>query len=84
MSLVGSLEDLGLGDILQIVSLARKSGLLSLRSDLGQGRIVFEAGLVRAAYVKSAPETLSGLLAATGFAEPELIDRIVEIGRAHV
>ncbi len=33
MSLVGSLEDLGLGDILQIVSLARKSGLLSLRAD---------------------------------------------------
>ena len=41
MSLVGSLEDLGLGDILQIVSLSRKSGLLLLRSDDGEGRIVF-------------------------------------------
>ena len=32
MSLVGSLEDLGLGEILQIVSLSRKSGRLLLRS----------------------------------------------------
>ena len=32
MSLVGSLEDLGLGDILQIVSLSRKSGLLMIRN----------------------------------------------------
>ncbi len=40
MSLVGSLEDLGLGDILQIVSLSRKSGVLRLRCDGGEGRIV--------------------------------------------
>ena len=47
MSLVGSLEDLGLGDILQIVSLSRKSGLLLLRSEEGEGRIAFFEGLVR-------------------------------------
>jgi hypothetical protein len=52
MSLVGSLEDLGLGDILQIVSLSRKSGLLVLRSDAGEGRIVLHDGQVRAAFVK--------------------------------
>ena len=77
MSLVGSLEDLGLGDILQIVSLARKSGLLFLRAESGDGRIVFESGLVRAAYVKTEPETLAGLLAAGGFAEAETVERIV-------
>ncbi|MBW2268221.1 MAG: DUF4388 domain-containing protein [Deltaproteobacteria bacterium] len=77
MSLVGSLEDLGLGDILQIVSLARKSGLLFMRASSGEGRIVFEDGLVRAAYLKQAPETLAGLLAAGGFAELEPIDRVV-------
>ncbi len=49
MSLVGSLEDLCLGDILQIVSLSRKSGLLLIHSEQGEGRIVFCDGLVRAA-----------------------------------
>ena len=48
MSLVGSLDDLGLGDILQIVSMARKSGLLVLRSASGEGRILFRDGMVRA------------------------------------
>ena len=68
MSLVGSLEDLGLGDIFQIVSLSRKSGLLLLRSDQGDSRIVFRDGLVRAAYVKGEPEDLRGLLVPGGFA----------------
>ena len=62
MSLVGSLEDLGLGDILQIVSLSRKSGLLVLRSDAGEGRIVLQDGQVRAAFVKGEPEDLQALL----------------------
>jgi uncharacterized protein DUF4388 len=62
MSLVGSLEDLGLADILQIVSLARKSGVLVLRSEDGEGRIVFREGLVHAAVVKGQPEDLDGLL----------------------
>ena len=35
MSLVGSLEDLGLGDILQIIHLSRKSGTLWIRSAAG-------------------------------------------------
>ena len=39
MSLVGSLEDLGLGDILQIVHLSRKSGTLWIRSDAGEGQV---------------------------------------------
>ena len=62
MSLVGSLEDLGLGDILQIVSLARKSGHLLLRSERGDGRIVFRDGLVQAAFAKGEPDDLAGLL----------------------
>lgn len=67
MSLVGSLEDLGLGDILQIVSLSRKSGLLVLRSDAGDGRIVLHDGQVRAAFVKGEPEDLQALLVGGGF-----------------
>lgn len=59
MSLVGSLEDLGLADILQIVSLAQKSGCLVLRSDAGDvGRILVRAGLVRGAGIKGQPDDL--------------------------
>ena len=46
MSLVGSLEDLGLGDILQIVSLSRKSGVLSLTVGQEKGQIIFKDGQV--------------------------------------
>ncbi len=51
MSLVGSLEDLGLGEILQIISLSGKSGLLQLRADGGQGRILFDDGRIRLAFL---------------------------------
>jgi hypothetical protein len=63
MSLVGSLEDLGLGDILQIISLSRKSGVLLLRSESGEGRIIFREGLIRGAFHKGHPADLRGLLA---------------------
>ncbi|MEE9607812.1 MAG: DUF4388 domain-containing protein [Myxococcota bacterium] len=66
MSLVGSLEDLGLADILQIVSMARKSGQLELRSEAGEGRIFLEDGLIRAAVLKGEPEDLRGLVVASG------------------
>ncbi|HEX5774156.1 MAG TPA: DUF4388 domain-containing protein, partial [Geomobilimonas sp.] len=46
MSLVGNLEDLGLGEILQIVSLSRKSGLLTLHSRGREGKIFFRSGQV--------------------------------------
>lgn len=46
MSLVGNLADLGLGEILQIVSLSRKSGVLTLQSRGRQGIVVFRFGQV--------------------------------------
>lgn len=62
MSLVGSLEDLGLGDILQIVHLAGKSGVLRLRGESGEGQIVFKNGMIREAYAKGGPTDLRELL----------------------
>jgi hypothetical protein len=62
MSLVGSLEDLGLGDILQIVHLSGKSGVLALRSDVGEGQIVFDRGLLRCAGVRGLPQDLRELI----------------------
>jgi len=75
MSLVGSLEDLGLGDILQIVGLSRKSGVLYLRCDGGEGRIVLDQGMVRGAAVKGRFEDLRGLLLGGGHLEEEILDR---------
>ena len=62
MSLVGNLEDLSLGDIMQIISLSQKSGVLALEGDEGSGRIVFRSGLVQAACVKGRPDDLRELL----------------------
>jgi len=83
MSLVGSLEDLGLGDILQIISLSRKSGLLQLRSEEGEGRIVFCDGLVRAGFVKGEVEDLKGLLVAGGFVAEAAFDKAATIAASH-
>jgi hypothetical protein len=83
MSLVGSLEDLSLGDILQIISLSRKSGLLQLRSEEGEGRIVFCDGLVRAGFVKGEVEDLKGLLVVGGFIAEAAYDKAATIAAAH-
>ena len=46
MSLAGNLEDLGLDDIIHIVNLSRKSGILILRSRAHEGLVVFRHGQV--------------------------------------
>jgi CheY-like chemotaxis protein len=62
MSLVGNLEDLGLGEILQIVSLSRKSGVLELNSLDREGRVVFRDGEVIRATSSAFPENLGDIL----------------------
>jgi hypothetical protein len=74
MSLVGSLEDLGLGDILQIIGLSRKSGVLSLRSDSGDGCLVFRDGLVRAAQIQGDVADLGALLVSEGALDPDALE----------
>ncbi len=72
MSLVGNLEDLGLGDILQIVSLSRKSGVLHLRGEADadvrqpEGEIIFQNGQVIRATSTEATQNLGELLLARG------------------
>jgi hypothetical protein len=82
MSLVGSLEDLGLGDILQIISLSRTSGDLLLRSDRGEGRICFQEGLIRGAFYKGGPTDLSGLVAGLETVSQAELDAACEEARA--
>lgn len=49
MSLIGNLEDLPLADILQIVNLSRRTGLLRLRVPAGQVWVAFRDGRIAAA-----------------------------------
>ena len=82
MSLVGSLDDLGLGDILQTVCMARKSGLLVLRTAGGEGRIIIREGMVCAAFAKGEPDDLRGLLVGGGFVSDEDFERVTELARS--
>ena len=75
MSLVGNLEDLGLGDILQIVSLSRKSGTLSLHSRGREGRVVFRNGQVVRASSSVVCETLGDLLLRKGLIDIGVLKR---------
>ena len=81
MSLVGNLEDLGLGDILQIIHLSGKSGVLVLRSDAGQAEIVFDCGLIRAAVQKGCPSSLAELLVGRRVAAADAIAGAAEDAR---
>lgn len=69
MSLVGNLEDLGLGEILQIVSLSRKSGVLELTSREREGRVIFHDGQVIRASASTHPENLGDLVLRAGMAD---------------
>lgn len=62
MSLVGNLEDLGLVEILQIVSLSKKSGTLTLRNTGHEAVIVFRDGQVVRASSSMFPQSLGELL----------------------
>ena len=62
MSMVGRLEDLALPDILQILSLSKKTGKLTLTRREGSGAILLRHGHVIYAASDSARETLGNIL----------------------
>lgn len=66
MSLVGSLEDLGLGEILQIISLSCKSGILRISSRGREGAIVFRSGQVIQASSSTLQENFGEVLIRKG------------------
>jgi CheY-like chemotaxis protein len=66
MSLVGNLEDLGLGEILQIVSLSRKTGILTLSSKEREGSVVFRQGQVVRATSSTFQQSLGEVLIQKG------------------
>ena len=79
MSLVGNLEDLGLGEILQIVSLSRKSGVLQLTSREREGRVIFHDGQVIRASASTHPENLGDLVLRAGMADMKTLKKALVI-----
>lgn len=82
MSLVGNLEDLGLGDILQIVSLSRKSGVLALHSRGREGQIVFQQGQVVRVSSSSLREHLGDVLMRRGLIDLDTLRRALVIQKS--
>ncbi len=69
MSLIGSLEDLALGDILQILSLSRRSGILYLTRKAEEGKIVFIDGQIISAAASTSPNDILSLLKEKGLVD---------------
>jgi CheY-like chemotaxis protein len=64
MSLLGRLEDLSLTDIVQIVYLSRRTGVLEIINDDGRHTVLFRGGLVVNASSPELPDLLMFLVAA--------------------
>ncbi|UFS68969.1 response regulator [Geomonas sp. RF6] len=79
MSLVGNLEDLGLGEILQIVSLSRRSGVLSLMSRGREARIIFRTGQVIRASSSTFQQNLGEVLIQKGIIDLTILKRALSI-----
>ncbi len=82
MSLVGNLEDLSLPDILQIVSLSKKSGILMLEREGQQGKILIRQGKVIQTVSPRPGKTLGELLAARGLVRPDDLRAALEAQRS--
>src|ERR1700732_2484941 len=79
MSLVGNLEDLGLGEILQIVSLSRRSGVLSLQSRKREAQVIFRTGQVIRASSTSFQQNLGEVLIQKGVIDFAPLKRALSI-----
>jgi len=81
MGLVGNLEDLGLGDILQIVSLARKSGVLNLSAGEVKGKIIFKDGLVVSALSSEIKRNFGLMLVEEGVIDHAQLEQVVDYAK---
>lgn len=83
MSLVGKLEDLGLGEILQIVALSGKSGVLHVKSRGREGKIFFHKGKVVNAFSDSYKINLGEYLIRKGIVSQDVINKALELQKNH-
>jgi tetratricopeptide (TPR) repeat protein len=77
MALEGTLKDLHMQDVFQLLDLGRKNGVLRVTSELRQtaGTVCFERGGVVAAAVGSDPQPLGARLVRSGRITPADLDR---------
>jgi len=68
MAIEGPLQDIGIHDVFQLLDLARKSGRLTVRSDVrgNEGWVYFEGGAVVHATMRDNPHTLGLILRKAG------------------
>ncbi len=74
MGLKGYLEDLGISEILQIVSLSKKSGTLALQSKQGQGTIAFLNGQIISAVSEQSSGSVGQALCHSGMLSQEQLE----------
>jgi len=79
MSLVGNLEELGLGDILQIVSLSRKTGILTLSSKGKTGTVFFRQGQVVRAASSTFQSSLGKVLIQKGIIDQAVLQKALAL-----
>jgi len=82
VQLVGNIEDLGLGEILQIVSFSRKAGILRLNSRKREASIVFKNGQVVRATSSAIKEGVCDLLLKENIVTPEQIREARDIQKS--
>lgn len=70
MSLLGRLEDLSLTDIIQIVFLSRRTGILEIVDDRGRHTVMFRQGVIVNASSPEVPDLVT-FLTAEGLLTPE-------------
>ncbi len=76
MSLVGRLEDLSVGEILQIVSLSKRSGLLRLESPADKANIYIRSGMIIYAARSDEKEGLLSLLIHHGLVNRDHLEAV--------
>lgn len=78
MSFAGSLEDLTIRDLLQLLSLSKKTGTLILQRQAEEGQICFAGGQVIRASSTCFPEGIGQLLRARGLVSEAQIEQALE------
>jgi CheY-like chemotaxis protein len=83
MSLVGNLEDLPLADILQIVSLSKRTGILTIETEEGKNVIVFKNGLIVSAACPSPKiKNLGQVLLERQIVTPQRLQELLDMQKA--
>lgn len=78
MAIEGSLADVGLADICQLLSLGRKTGCLTVTDRSNFGYVYFENGHVIYASILNRPDRLGDILVKNGVIQPEDLSRAME------